>query len=121
MLNGVFKLYKKKGVTGGTPVTLLKEVRFVIEAKVEQYLVKRCKEKGWLCLKFVSPGHRAVPDRLILIPNGYQMFVELKRPGGKPRPDQVRMIEKFRDFGQLVHVVDSKEKVDNLLIWGDPL
>lgn len=62
-----------------------------------------------------------MPDRLILIPGGYQLFVELKRPGGKPRPDQVAMIEKFRDYGQLVHVIDTKEKVDRLLAWGDPV
>ena len=92
----------------------------MIEAKVEQYLVKRCKEKGWLCLKFTSPGTRAVPDRLILIPGGYQLFVELKRPGGKPRVDQVAMIEKLQQLGQIVHVIDTKQKVDQLL-GGEPI
>lgn len=90
----------------------------MIESQIERYLVKKCCEVGWLCLKFVSPGRRAVPDRLILVPGGYQMFVELKRPGGKPRPDQFAMIERFRRLGQIVHIVDSKEAIDRL-IGGD--
>lgn len=87
----------------------------MIENEVEEYLVRQCKKAGWLCLKFTSPGTRAVPDRLILIPGGWQMFVELKRPGGKPRADQRAMIRKMRSLGQVVHVIDTKEGVDKLM------
>lgn len=48
------------------------------------------------------------------------MFVELKRPGGKPRPDQVAMIKRLERLGQIVHVIDTKDGVDKL-VGGDPV
>lgn len=40
-------------------------------------------DAGGLCLKWTCPGHRGVPDRMILFPGGIIAFVELKRPGAK--------------------------------------
>ena len=54
------------------------------ESNVEQYLVRKMKEAGGLCYKFVSPGCDGVPDR-ICIYRGQVIFVELKRPGEMPR------------------------------------
>lgn len=54
----------------------------MIENDIEKYLVKRVKENDGLCLKFVSPGNRGVPDR-ICIGNDIICFVELKAPGKK--------------------------------------
>ena len=34
------------------------------------------------CLKWVCPGWRGVPDRILLLPGGRVQFVELKRPKG---------------------------------------
>lgn len=121
MLNGVFKLYgNSMGRLGRRPlksreVKLLRDVKTEREEAVESYLVRRCRAQGWLCLKFVSPGHRAVPDRLILVGGGWLMFVELKRPGGKPRPDQLAMFRRFARLGHPVYVVDSKQAVDELM------
>ncbi len=36
-----------------------------LERSVERHLVDRCRELGVTCLKFVSPGHAGVPDRLL--------------------------------------------------------
>ena len=52
------------------------------EAEIEARLVRGVKEAGGLCYKFVSPGNPGVPDRLILLPGGRILFVELKTPGG---------------------------------------
>ena len=40
-------------------------------------------DEGGVCLKWTCPGHRGVPDRMILFPGGIIAFVELKRPGAK--------------------------------------
>ena len=56
-----------------------------------------------------------MPDRLCLLPNGKIFFVELKSPGKKPRALQVNQITKITKLGQKVYVVDSKEKVDEVL------
>ena len=36
------------------------------ESYIESYLVRKVKEHGGLCYKFVSPGNPGVPDRLII-------------------------------------------------------
>ena len=53
------------------------------EKDVEQSLLKQVKMAGGQALKFVSPGHNGVPDRLILLPHGKVAFAEMKAPGKK--------------------------------------
>ena len=40
------------------------------ESSIESYLVRKVKEHGGLCYKFVSPGNPGVPDRIIITRNG---------------------------------------------------
>lgn len=81
------------------------------ENDIEKYLVRQIKSIGALCYKFTSPGTRGVPDRIIVY-RGNVFFAELKRPGGKPRKDQLKAMEKFNDQMMPIFVIDSKEKVD---------
>lgn len=53
------------------------------ESYIESYLVRKVKEHGGLCYKFVSPGNPGVPDRLIITPSGKTIFVELKTKTGR--------------------------------------
>ena len=79
------------------------------ERDVEKALIRAIRKKGGLCLKFVSPGWSGAPDRLCLMPGGQITFVELKRPGGKPRPLQLRRAAQLRTLGFPVTVIDSIE------------
>ena len=55
-----------------------------LEKDIEAKLRRAVEKHGGLCLKWVCPGWSGVPDRIILLPKGLLMFVELKRPkGGK--------------------------------------
>lgn len=87
----------------------------MLEKEIENYLVRKIKNKKGIAYKFTSPGNSGVPDRLCLLPNGKIFFVELKSPGKKPRALQVNQITKITKLGQRVYVMDSKEKVDEVL------
>lgn len=49
------------------------------ESTLEKYLVKEITKLNGLCLKWVAPGTRGVPDRIIIMPEGKTYFVEMKQ------------------------------------------
>lgn len=53
-----------------------------LEKEIEQKLVALAKRYRGKCLKWVCPGWSGVPDRILLLPGGRVIFVELKRPQG---------------------------------------
>lgn len=81
------------------------------ERYIESKFCQAVKAKGGLALKFVSPGMVGVPDRIVLLPGGKVYFVELKAPGKKPSPKQVKIAAVFSKFGHEVRVIDSTAKV----------
>ncbi|MYR55964.1 VRR-NUC domain-containing protein [Streptomyces sp. SID625] len=83
----------------------------VRERVIEDYLLSQCRAHGFLCLKFVSPARRGVPDRIVVAPRG-TVFVEVKRPGGQLRKLQRHMHVKLCRHGAEVHIVDDKPSVD---------
>jgi len=87
----------------------------VSERDIEQALTDAVKQYGGICPKFVSPGLAGVPDRIILLPDGKIAFAELKAPGRKPRPLQLRRIAKLRSLGFKTYVIDSKEQIGGVL------
>lgn len=84
------------------------------EKKIEQRLVKKIKEKGGLCLKWVSPSMTGVPDRLVIY-KGKITPVELKDPKGKLSARQEFMISVLLNQGVLTHVLMSEEDVDHFV------
>jgi hypothetical protein len=84
------------------------------ESTIENYLVERVKTMGGECRKLKWIGRHGAPDRLVML-NGKAIFIELKAPGEKCRPHQIREHERMRRMGQRVEVVDSCERVDEVL------
>jgi len=82
------------------------------ESDIEAYLVKRVVAYGGLCWKMTSPNLRGVPDRLVLMPQGWACWVELKAPGRLPRVQQTRRHAELRARGHRVVLLDSIAAVD---------
>jgi len=89
----------------------------MLEKEIEAHLVRRVKEAGGTAYKCELTGLRSVPDRLVLMPGGRALFVECKRPGAKPTPAQAREHDRLRALGFTVEVIDTKDKVEELMLW----
>lgn len=85
------------------------------EKDLEAYLGREVKKVGCLYYKFVSPGNRGVPDRMIVRPDGFLMFVELKTEVGKLSALQKSQIRKLEEFNQNVYVLYGRDDVENFL------
>lgn len=84
------------------------------EKTLEKYLCQKVKSLGGMCIKLT--GEVGIPDRLVILPNGEEYFVELKREGEKPRAIQDYMLKELMRLGRQVCIIDSKEDVRNLLL-----
>lgn len=85
------------------------------ESAVEKHLTVEAKKRGGMSVKFVSPGLDGVPDRLVLLPGGKLAFVELKAPGKKMRPLQVRRAKQLTALGFRVYCADRREMIGGIL------
>lgn len=84
----------------------------MLESRIESALVRRVIAIGGMCEKFTSPGRRSVPDRIVTLPGGRVIFVELKAPGKSPTEKQAKDHSRRRALGCDVRVIDSLEAVD---------
>lgn len=101
------------------------------ESQIEAHLVKRVKELGGEVRKVQWTGRNGAPDRLVMLPpvknetwsepgrpvwnSPHTCWVELKAPGEKAKPHQLREHDRMRAMGQRVVVIDSIEGVEELL------
>lgn len=83
-----------------------------LEKSIENVLRKAVEDEGGVCLKWVCPGHRGVPDRMILFPGGIIAFVELKRPGAKVKAGGLQewWREKIQSFGFPCYEISTAEE-----------
>ena len=85
------------------------------EQKIEKRLKKEIELIGGKALKFISPGTSGVPDRIVLLPGGKVIFVELKAPNKEMRAMQKLRKKQFEKLGQKVLCIDSIGGVMNLI------
>ena len=85
------------------------------EKRVEKIFTDAVKKMGGMAVKFTSPGLDWVPDRIVLLPGRKIAFVELKAPGKKPRPLQIKRMRQLKSLGFPVYVVDGVEQIGGVL------
>jgi hypothetical protein len=82
----------------------------VKESEIERKVCEYAKKLGCYVRKFSSPGHRGVPDRLLITPCGTVFFIEFKTPTGKLSELQKDEIAQINRRGLRVYVIDSVDQ-----------
>ncbi len=85
------------------------------ESTLEKRLRLEVGKHGGLALKFISPGKRGVPDRLVLVPMGRAVFVEMKAPSKPLEPLQKKRTEELKNLGFKVYKIDSNTDIKNFI------
>lgn len=86
-----------------------------LEKSIERHLFQKVKELGGKCIKLNPLNNIGVPDRLILLPGGKTVFIELKQKGQKPRKNQHYQHATLQNMDFQVLVIDSKQGVDEFV------
>jgi hypothetical protein len=89
----------------------------MLEKDVERRLVKGVEALGGKAYKFVSPAHRGVADRLVVLPGGRVWFVEVKTDNGKLTPVQEFFRSEIIELGGNYACVHGAADVDHFLDW----
>jgi hypothetical protein len=85
------------------------------EKQIEKRLCLKVKEMGGMAVKLNSLSMQGLPDRLVLLPGGKVVFIELKSPGKKMRPVQVKRKRQLEGLGFLVYCIDHVEQIEKVL------
>lgn len=85
------------------------------EKYLEGVLSKRTKYLGCICLKYSNGNETGYPDRMVLLPKGGIVWVEIKSTGKKLRPIQQARKKQLEALGHEVYVVDSVKSLDGVV------
>jgi hypothetical protein len=85
-----------------------------LEADIENECVLIAHDEGCRNVK-LDKIERSLPDQEFFLPLGQTLLVEFKRPGEKPRPQQLARFQELADLGHPVSVIDSVPDFRRLL------
>lgn len=85
------------------------------EKDIEARLLRAVAKRGGHTRKVQWIGRRGCPDRLVMLPGGRSLWVELKAPWGRLSPHQMREHEVMRAMGLDVRVVASVADIEDAL------
>jgi len=85
------------------------------ESPLENRLVREVQRIGGRAPKWVSPGNRGVPDRIVILPDGQTVYVEMKAQGKPLEPLQEKWARTLRKLGHRVYKIDSHEDIDKFI------
>lgn len=85
------------------------------ERDIEKRLVREVRKMGGEAYKWTSPGNDGVPDRIVMLPGGRLIFVELKADRGQLSPIQKVQIRRIEKLGQEVIIVRGMDGLEEFL------
>lgn len=87
----------------------------MLEKEIEKKLIDGIRKLGGRSYKFVSPGNNGVPDRIVILPGGRVIFVELKTATGRLSKLQKMQIRMLTHYGCDVRVLYGMDGVQAFL------
>lgn len=88
---------------------------YLKESEIEGWLKFRIEKKGGLFIKFTSPGNDGVPDRIVMLPGGRTVFLELKTRHGKLSAVQKYQIGRLLKLNADVAVIFGADAAEDFL------
>lgn len=88
----------------------------MLEKDIEKLFRDEIKKAGGKAYKFTSPGNDGVPDRIVMLPGGRIVFVELKTDTGKLSRLQELQCRQIADLGQTVRVLHGLAEVRDFFL-----
>lgn len=83
----------------------------ISEKELEKIFAGEIKKAGGRAYKFTSPGNDGVPDRIVLLPDGKIIFVELKTDTGRLTRLQSVQCKRIASLGQEVNVLHGLSEI----------
>ena len=81
------------------------------ERDIEVLLREGVKQLGGKAYKWVSPGNAGVPDRIVILPGGKVIFIELKQENGRLTRLQKVQQQTLRGMGAVAVTLRGAEDV----------
>lgn len=72
---------------------------WVTEQQIQSKLIKKLESEGFYVLKLSVTNKPGIPDLIAIPKNSDVKFIEVKRPGHKPRALQVYRIKELQNHG----------------------
>lgn len=88
----------------------------MLEKDIEKLFRDEIKKAGGKAYKFTSPGNDGVPDRIVMLPGGRIVFVELKTDTGKLSRLQELQCRQIAELGQTVRVLHGLAEVRDFFL-----
>lgn len=77
-----------------------------LERDVQRKVITHAKRLGAYARKFASPANASVPDYIVLH-RGRGLFIEFKRRGKHPTPNQADELRQIREQAFAIFVIDD--------------
>lgn len=88
----------------------------MLEKDIEKLFRDEIKKAGGKAYKFTSPGNDGVPDRIVMLPDGRIVFVELKTDTGRLSKLQELQCRQIAELGQMVRVLHGLAEVRDFFL-----
>lgn len=88
----------------------------MLEKDIEKIFKEEIKKAGGKAYKFTSPGNDGVPDRIVMLPGGRIVFIELKTDTGGLTKLQELQCKQIAELGQTVRVLHGMSEVRDFFL-----